>query len=48
LEIFINKVSINVKGTSIPIAIIDPGIAYPSDETLLKNKFIFVGLILAE
>ena len=27
LKIFINKLSRNVKGTSIPIAMIDPGIA---------------------
>ncbi len=37
-----------VNGISTPIAIIEPGIAYPSEAILLKNKFIFVSLILAE
>jgi len=42
------KLSKYVNGISIPIAIIEPGIAYPSEEILLKNKFILVSLILAE
>ena len=32
------KLSKYVNGISIPIAIIEPGIAYPREEILLKNK----------